>query len=104
MVNPLRGEVQIVLDGQPHIARLTLGALAELENALAEDSLAGVLRRLEEGRFSSGDIMAVLVAGLRGGGWTGGESDLLERQIDGGPLEGARIAARLIALAFRDAA
>ncbi|RJE81228.1 gene transfer agent family protein [Paracoccus sp. JM45] len=104
MVNPLRGEVQIVLDGQPHIARLTLGALAELEDALAEDNLAALAGRLEEDRFSSNDIMAVLVAGLRGGGWTGTQDDLLARQIDGGPLEGARIAARLITLAFRDAA
>jgi hypothetical protein len=104
MVNPLRGEIQLVLDGRPHIARLTLGALAELEAALAENSLAELVRRLEEGRFSSGDIMAVLVAGLRGGGWTGTDGDLLVQQIDGGPLEGARIAARLIALAFRDIA
>ena len=31
MANPHRGEVAVVLDGQRHIARLTLGALAELE-------------------------------------------------------------------------
>jgi hypothetical protein len=104
MVNPLRGEVQLVLDGQPQIARLTLGALAELEAELAESSLADLVRRLEEGRFSSSDIMAVLVAGLRGGGWTGTDGDLLDQQIDGGPLAGARVAAHLIALAFRDVA
>ena len=104
MANPMRGEVEIVLDGQPHIARLTLGALAQLEARLAEDSLADLVRRLEEGRFSSGDIVAVLVAGLCGGGWVGCAEDLLEQQIEGGPLAGARAAARLIALAFRDVA
>lgn len=102
MANPMRGEVEIVLDGQPHIARLTLGALAQLEARLAEGSLADLVRRLEEGRFSSGDIVAVLVAGLRGGGWGGSAEDLLEQQIEGGPLAGVRAAARLIALAFRD--
>lgn len=104
MVNPMRGEVEIVLDGQPHIARLTLGALAALEAELAEDSLAGLVRRLEEGRFASKDIVAVLVAGLRGNGWTGGAADLMDKQIEGGPLAGARAAAQLIALAFRDVA
>lgn len=104
MANPMRGEVEILLDGQPHIARLTLGALAQLEARLAEGSLADLVRRLEEGRFSSGDIVAVLVAGLRGGGWVGGAEDLLEQQIEGGPLAGARAAAQLIALAFRDVA
>ncbi|MDN5567926.1 MAG: gene transfer agent family protein [Paracoccus sp. (in: a-proteobacteria)] len=104
MANPMRGEVQLMLDGQRHIARLTLGTLAELEAELAEDSLAGLVRRLEEGRFSSRDILAVLVAGLRGGGWKGSLADLLNQQIEGGPLEGARAAARLIALAFREVA
>ena len=104
MANPMRGEVAIVLDGQPHVARLTLGALAMLEAQLAEDSLADLVRRLDEGRFASGDIVAVLVAGLRGGGWQGDADDLLTQQIEGGPLAGARAAAQLIALAFRDVA
>ena len=34
MANPWAGEVAIVLDGQRHLAKLTLGALAELEEAL----------------------------------------------------------------------
>lgn len=104
MANPMRGEVAIVLDGQPLVARLTLGALAMLEAQLAEDSLADLVRRLDEGRFASGDIVAVLVAGLQGGGWQGDADDLLDQQIEGGPLAGARAAAQLIALAFRDVA
>ena len=34
MVNAWAGEVAIWLDGQRHVAKLTLGALAELEAAL----------------------------------------------------------------------
>lgn len=101
MVNPMRGEVALVLDGQPHVARLTLGALAELEQGLDEAGLAGLVARMDEGRFASRDILAVLVAGLRGGGWQGQAADLLAVQVEGGPLEAARIAARLLALAFR---
>ncbi|MGZ3216810.1 gene transfer agent family protein [Paracoccus sp. T5] len=104
MVNPMRGEVELVLDGRPHRARLTLGALAELETELDEAGLTGLARRLEEGRFSSRDILSVLVAGLRGAGWSGSTADLMSVQIEGGPLEAARAAARLLTLAFRGAA
>ena len=65
MVNPLRGEVEITLDGVPHAARLTLGALAELEAALQTGSLVEMAARFEEGRFSAADVMAVIVAGMQ---------------------------------------
>lgn len=101
MVNPLRGEVEVVLDGIPHTARLTLGALAELEHALEADSLMAIAERFEQGRFSSRDVLAVLVAGLRGGGWRGGAADLLSVEIGGGPVAAGRAAAELLARAFR---
>lgn len=100
-VNPHRGEVAVVLDGQQHRARLTLGALAGLEAALGAGSLVEVIERFEAGRFSSRDVMAVLVAGLRGGGWQGADPDLLTAEIKGGPVAAARAAAELIARAFR---
>ena len=100
MVNPMRGEVAVVLDGVPHVARLTLGALAELETELGTGSLVEMAGRFEEGRFSAGDVIAVVVAGLRGGGWQGGRADLLAMDVAGGPVGAARAAARLLALAF----
>ncbi len=33
MANPWAGEVALLLDGQRHVAKLTLGALAELEGS-----------------------------------------------------------------------
>lgn len=101
MVNPMRGEVEIVLDGQPYAARLTLGALAELEHDLGADSLLALAERFEAGRFASRDVLAVLVAGLRGGGWRGRASDLLTVEIDGGPMAAGRAAAELLARALR---
>lgn len=100
MANPWAGEVEVVLDGTPHVARLTLGALAELEAALAEGSLVDLAERFEAGRFSGRDVLAVLVAGLRGGGWTGRAADLLAVEIGGGPMGAARVAAALLARAF----
>ncbi len=100
MANPWAGEVAVVLDGQRHIAKLTLGALAELEAALVTGSLIDLVERFEARRFSTRDVLALIVAGLRGGGWQGTAADLRTVEIGGGPLEAARAAAELLARAF----
>ena len=100
MANPFAGEVVLHLDGQPQVAKLTLGALAELESALGADSLAALAERFEAGRFSSRDVLALIVAGLRGGGWQGSAADLRAVDIAGGPVAAARAAAELLARAF----
>lgn len=100
MANPFAGEVALVVDGQRHICKLTLGALAELEAQLGAATLVDLVERFEGGSFSSRDVMALLVAGLRGGGWRGTADDLLSAEIAGGPVGAARIAAELLARAF----
>lgn len=100
MANPHAGEVALLLDGQRHVAKLTLGALAELEAALACGSLVELAERFETGRFSGRDVLSVIVAGLRGGGWTGGADDLRTVEIGGGPVGAARAAAELLVRAF----
>lgn len=100
MANPWAGEVEIVLDGVPRVAKLTLGALAELEQVLGTGSLVALAERFEGGRFSVADVIAVLVAGLRGGGWQGTAEDLRRAEIGGGPVGAARLAAELLARAF----
>jgi hypothetical protein len=100
MANPYAGEVALTLDGQRHVAKLTLGALAELEATLEMGSLVDLVERFEGHRFSTRDVLALVVAGLRGGGWQGTATDLLQVEIGGGPLEAARVAAMLLARAF----
>ncbi|MFC7704997.1 gene transfer agent family protein [Plastorhodobacter daqingensis] len=100
MANPLAGEVAIWLDGQRHVCRLTLGALAELEAALEAGGLIDLVERFETGAFSTRDVLALIVAGLRGGGWTGTAEALRTAEIRGGPFEAARVAAELLARAF----
>lgn len=100
MANPWAGEVEVVLDGVPRVAKLTLGALAELEAALEAGSLLDLVERFEGGRFSTRDVLALIVAGLRGGGWEGTAADLRTVEIAGGPVEAARAAAELLARAF----
>lgn len=101
MANPYAGEVALVLNGRSHPAKLTLGALAELETRLETSSLADLVGRFETGEMRARDVLELLAAGLRGGGWQGELEDLVTAEIGGGPLEAARVAARLLALAFR---
>jgi Phage tail tube protein, GTA-gp10 len=100
MANPYAGEVAIWLDGQRHVAKLTMGALAELEVALETGSLMDLVERFETRRFTTRDVLALIVAGLRGGGWQGVAADLRTVEIGGGPVEAARSAAELLARAF----
>ncbi|WP_432254332.1 gene transfer agent family protein [Limimaricola sp. AA108-03] len=100
MANPRAGEVALILDGRRHVMKLSLGALAELEESLGADSIAALVARLEGGAVSARDVMALIVAGLRGGGWPGRAADLVAAEIEGGPVEAARLAALLVARAF----
>ena len=99
-VNPWRGEVALVLDGTAHRCKLTLGALAELETSLGTDTLVGLVKRFESGAFSTRDVLELIVAGLRGGGWRGTAQDLVSGEIEGGIVRAAEAAAELLARAF----
>lgn len=100
MANPWAGEVTLTVNGDTHVARLTLGALAELEAEMEFGSLVELVERFEQGRFTTRDVMALIVAGLRGGGWNGTAEDLRTAQIAGGLAGAARLAAELLARAF----
>ena len=100
MTNPHAGDVTLEIDGVPHRLRLTLGALAELEAALGAETILDLVARFEEGRFSGRDVLALIVAGLRGGGWDGQAGDLTRAEIAGGLHGAARAAALLLTRAF----
>ena len=100
MENRWRGEVALVLDDQSYRMRLTLGALAELEEELAEPSLMALVQRFETGGFSTRDVLALLCAGLRGGGVQMDPDTLAAARIEGGPMRAAQAAAELLARAF----
>ena len=99
MANPWAGEVGITLNGEAHVAKLTLGALAELEAAMGTDTLVALVERFETSRFSTRDVLMLIVAGLRGGGWQGTAADLRAVDVAGGPVGAAQAAAALLARA-----
>mgnify|MGYP000005427393 FL=1 len=98
--NPWRGEVTLTINGSPRVLRLPLGALARLEQQLQETSLLDLVQRFETGRFSAADILALLTAGLEGGGHDLDSLDLAQAEINGGAVEAARVAALLLARSF----
>lgn len=100
MANPWTGEVALVINGQRRVLKLTLGALAELEQVLDTPSLVALVERFESSSFSMRDVMALLAAGLRGGGVELSARELGQAQIEGGPMQAARVAAELLARAF----
>ena len=100
MANPYAGEVTLVVDGTRHAMKLTLGALAELEAGLETTSLVAMVDRFEAGSYGARDVLLLLAAGLRGGGWTGTASALAKADIEGGPVVAARSAAELLTRAF----
>ncbi len=99
-MNPYRGEVALVLDGERHCMRLTLGALAELEDALGADSMLALVERFESGAFSASDLISLLLAGLRGGGLEIERAALMAGTIEGGPVAAAKAGALLLKRAF----
>ena len=99
-VNRRRGEVCAVIDGRERVLCLTLGALAELEDAFAADDLSALAQRFGGGRLSARDLIKILAAGLRGGGAEASEADVAAMRIEGGAAGAADVAAALLSAAF----
>jgi hypothetical protein len=104
MANARRGEVEAVLDGQTYVLCLTLGALAELEDAFGASDLTALMGRFATGKLSARDLSEVIAAGLRGGGEDASARDVAAMRCDGGVAGFAAIAARLLEQAFGTAA
>jgi hypothetical protein len=92
MVNRHRGEVPFIFNGKMVSLRLTLGSLAELEDAFGSDGLQALSQRLKNGRLSARDVCHVLAAGFHGAGQRINALDL-GQQIPGSALGDAAIAA-----------
>ncbi|WP_102957768.1 gene transfer agent family protein [Mangrovicella endophytica] len=101
--NRRRGEVEAVIDGRSMTLCLTLGALAELEDAFAAEDVGALAARFGSGRLSARDLTRIIAAGLRGGGTSVRDDDVAAMRIDGGLAGAAAIAAELLAAAFGEA-
>ena len=100
MANRHRGEISAKLDGRSYTLCLTLGALAELEDAFAAQDLTELTERFAAGRLRADDLVRLIAAGLRGAGFTFTDEEVREMQADGGAVGFARIAADLLSITF----
>ena len=66
----------------------------------SQSQMQGPAERFEQGQAATRDVLALSVAGLRGGGWRGSAEALVSAEIEGGPLEAARLAGALLTRAF----
>jgi hypothetical protein len=82
MPNRRRGEVGLELGGARYTLCLTLGALAELEDAFGAADLQALAARFADGRLSAGDLAKLLGVALRGGG-----HDITDAEVAALPLE-----------------
>ena len=101
MVNPHRGEVSLVVNGEPTRLRLTLGSLAALEARLESNSLIELAERFEGGQIGATDLLALLAAGLQGSGHPMTERELSEAEIGGGAVGAMRAGLALLSAAFQ---
>ena len=99
-VNRRRGEVAALLDGREYRLCLTLGALAELEHAFAASDLGALVQRFGGGTLSANDMVAVIGAGLRGGGNDVSDEAVRAMTADGGVAGFAQIVSDLLQATF----
>lgn len=104
MSNAHRGEIEAMLDGRPRTLVLTLGALAELEQAFGARDLVALAERFETGRLTARDAVRIIAAGLRGAGDAVSEEEVGAMRAEEGAIGYARIVARLLAATFGGAA
>ena len=100
MANRHRGEIAAELDGRTRMLVLTLGALAELEDAFGAEDLVALAERFGSGRLTSRDAIRVVAAGLRGAGEEVGDEEVACMRTPGGAAGFARIVGDLIAATF----
>ena len=89
-----------IIDGERRILCMTLGALAELETAFGIDNIADLAERFAGGRIAARDVMAIIAAGLRGGGNVVDDDEIAEIRVEGGIGGAISLAVRLLDSAF----
>src|SRR5918912_170784 len=68
MPNRRRGDAAVTIAGERYTLRLTLGALAEMEDAFGAADLTALGERFAAGRLSDRDLVTLLAIALRGAG------------------------------------
>jgi len=89
-----------MLDGSCKTLVLTLGALAELEQAFGGEDMLSLASRFETGRISAMDAVKIIAAGLRGAGHDCSNEDVARMTTEGGAAGFISIVADLLPATF----
>tara|TARA_R110000824_G_scaffold366730_2_gene555676 strand:- start:211676 stop:211993 length:318 start_codon:yes stop_codon:yes gene_type:complete len=100
MANRHRGEIEATLGGETRVLVLTLGALAELEDAFGGEDMLALATRFESGRIGARDAIRVIGAGLRGAGANVSDEDVAQMSTQGGAAGYIAIVADLLTATF----
>jgi hypothetical protein len=100
MPNRRRGEVALQLGDTRYTLCLTLGALAELEDAFGVRDLMALTERFGTGRLSSRDLLTLLGVALRGGGHAMCDSEVANLPLHEGIEPVAAALADLLVVTF----
>lgn len=103
MANAHRGDVDLVLPSGSYPLRLTLGALAEIEAALAAPDLVALGQRMQAGALSARDLIVLTGAALRGGGGTLSDREMAAQLTAADVPAVVDALGRLFALTFGEA-
>lgn len=102
MTNIYRGEIEANLNGKSYTLCLTLGALAELEEAFGCNDLIEVIERFQAGKVRAKEMIIILNAGLKGAGNDLAEIDTSKLKIEQGIQAYMTIIAKLLNATFSD--
>lgn len=89
-----------MLAGRPRRLCLTLGALAELEDAYRAEDLSALVARFAGGKLAARDLMRLIGAGLAGGGEPMDAAELAALGRDDSLAEMAAAAGELLRVTF----
>jgi len=103
MANRHRGEIEADIGGARRPLVLTLGALAELEDAFGTEDLVALTERFGSGRLKARDLTRIIGAGLRGAGAAVTDDEVAVMGVEGGAQGYVRIAAELLQATFGEA-
>lgn len=100
MANRHRGEIEATLGGRRRRLCLTLGALAELEDAYRAEDLAALVGRFAGGRLAARDLIRLIEAGLKGAGETFEPGDIARLGAEDSVADLAAIVGDLLRVTF----
>ncbi|MCB1386558.1 MAG: gene transfer agent family protein [Nitratireductor sp.] len=100
LANTHRGEIAAGFEGRQWTLCLTLGGLAELESHFGASGLSDLTEKLAARPLAARDLIAILTAGLRGGGHDLTAEDVAELRHEKGTAGFASVAAELLQATF----